>query len=208
MGAVLHFVYDQSSIWSKGTEGLLQEVEQLEGLACELHCVASSLEPGRLYQDAEAYLEHLERRPSSGANSAAQKSDMSAVFEAPPLIAAVLAAQSLDTSKGLDMLRAVQTGLDDHGLHIADVEKLCAIAAEIGLDPQAFATAYASFDLNEHVETTRQLMARCAVNGREALILQLDEQCIVVPHRQFVGASADFREWLRERLDARSKSEQ
>jgi putative protein-disulfide isomerase len=69
--------------------------------------------------------------------------DPTMVLESRPPTAAVLAAQSLDRSKTLPMLRGIQHAHYEQGRRVVEPNVLADIALEVGLDRAEFEAAHA-----------------------------------------------------------------
>ncbi|HUQ52413.1 MAG TPA: DsbA family protein, partial [Gammaproteobacteria bacterium] len=128
------------------------------------------------------------------------------VLESRPVIAAVLAAQSLDPAKALPMLRGIQHAHYERGQHVVREETLRAIAAEIGLDAAAFDAARKSVPVDEHIAASQELMNNVGAQGFPTFVLQIGNDWFAVPHGRFASAPAKFAEWLDSQLRANSRT--
>src|SRR5690606_10474954 len=121
-----------------------------------------------------------------------------------PTIAAVLAAESLEPGRGLDMLRGIQHAHYEDGRHVVRPETLDDIAERLGFDRDAFAAARGSAPVDAHIRETRALMAAVGARGFPTFVLEVAGQRFGVPHQRFASSPAAFAAWLREAIDARS----
>jgi putative protein-disulfide isomerase len=128
------------------------------------------------------------------------------VLESRPVIAAVLAAQALDPSQALPMLRGIQHAHYERGLHVVRKETLRAIAAEIGLDAAEFERRLPSVPVDEHIAESQELMNNVGAQGFPTFVLEIGNDWFAVPHGRFASTPAKFAEWLDAQLRARSRT--
>jgi putative protein-disulfide isomerase len=96
-------------------------------------------EPTRRYiQQADARVGQMSGQPYGEPYLNGLLFDPELVLESRPVIAAVLAAQSLDPTKALPMLRGIQHAHYEHGKHVVREETLRDVADRGRLDPDAF----------------------------------------------------------------------
>lgn len=133
--------------------------------------------------------------------------DSAAVLDSAPPITAVLAADQL-AGRGADMLARVQVAHYQQGRRIAEAEQLQALAVELGLDGEAFATCFAALSgapTQAHIQASRHLLAEVGGGGFPTLVLVQDghggparrERVDVGAH---LGQPEAFERWLRERV--------
>lgn len=127
--------------------------------------------------------------------------DPTLTLESRPTTAAVLAAESIDASKGVAMLCGIQHAHWEHGQKVVEREVLCRIAVEIGLDRAAFEAALDAVDADAHISSTRHLMQQIGAGGFPAFVLEIDGQWFAVPNRQFAADATGFASWLGRMLD-------
>jgi putative protein-disulfide isomerase len=121
-----------------------------------------------------------------------------------PTIAAVLAAQALDSSQCLAMLRAIQHAHYEHGRRVIEDETLCDIAAECGLDRAAFAKALHEVPVDQHIAESRRLMEHVGAQGFPAFMLQIGDDLHPVPHSRFASSPPQFRDWIAAQIKTHS----
>jgi putative protein-disulfide isomerase len=100
--------------------------------------------------------------------------DESTVFDSEPPITAMLAAEQIGGNP-LGLLEALQIAHYQQGRKIADPDELHAIAAENGLDPQAFAQAFAALcgaATHRHIAQSRALLETVGGHGFPTLALE------------------------------------
>jgi putative protein-disulfide isomerase len=140
MNAVLHYIYDPLCGWCYGAEPLVWAASKVDGLALRLHAGGLWPQPTRLpdhmreyIQQADARVGQMSGQPYGEPYLNGLLFDPELVLESRPVIAAVLAAQSLDSSKALPMLRAIQHAHYERGQHVVREATLREIAVELGL---------------------------------------------------------------------------
>ena len=130
--------------------------------------------------------------------------DGGAVFDSEPPIAALLAAEQL-AGRGADLLSRLQTAHYVEGRRIADPGVLGALAADIGLDREAFAATLAATEgaaVRAHIEASRALLHRLGGQGFPTLALEVDGSVRRIDVNAFLGQPQRFADWLRAELPA------
>ena len=211
MSAVLHYIYDPLCGWCYGAEPLVAAARTVEGLELRLHAGGLWPEPTTLPDDMRRYIRaadgrvaELSGQPYGTAYLDGLILDPSLVLHSPPTIAAVLAAESLDPGRGLEMLRAIQHAHYEDGRHVVRPETLCDIAERLGFDRDAFVAALESAPVDAHILETRRLMAAVGATGFPTFVLEVSGQRLGVPHQRFASSPAAFAAWLRDTIDVRS----
>jgi putative protein-disulfide isomerase len=211
MNATLHYVFDPLCGWCYGAEPLAAAAEGVVGLAMQLHAGALWPQPTRppapmrrYIQQADARIAQMSGQPFGAAYLNELLQDPELVLDSRPVIAAVLAAQSLDPSKALPMLRGIQHAHYEQGRHVVAPETLADIAGSVGLDAAAFAAALESVPVDRHIEESREFMNNIGAQGFPTFVLEIDGDWFGVPHGRFAAAPAQFAEWLEAQLRARS----
>ena len=95
-------------------------------------------------------------------------------MDSEPPTTAILAAESLRPGGGLDMIHALQRAHYVDGRRIADMEVLKAIAAELGFDARAFASAFerqSGEATSRHIAESRQFLQRAGGQGFPTFVL-------------------------------------
>ena len=213
MNAVLHYIYDPLCGWCYGAEPLVWAASKVDGLALRLHAGGLWPQPTRLPDHTRRYIAQADARvgqisgqPYGDAYLNGLLFDPDLVLESRPVVAAVLAAQSIDSSKALPMLRGIQHAHYEQGKHVVREDVLSEVAASIGLDGAAFAKAAASVPVDEHIADSRELMNNVGAQGFPTFALQLGDEWCAVPHGRFASAPAKFAEWLDTQLRAHSRT--
>jgi putative protein-disulfide isomerase len=213
MNAVLHYLYDPLCGWCYGAEPLVTAASKVDGLALRLHAGGLWPQPTRLPDHTRRYIAQADARvgqmsgqPYGEAYLNGLLLDPELVLESRPVVAAVLAAQSLDEAKALPMLRGIQHAHYERGQHVVREATLEKVAAEIGLDVAAFDEALKNVPVDEHIAASRELMNNVGAQGFPTFVLQVGDEWVAVPHNRFASNPTGFAEWLEGQLRAHSRT--
>lgn len=213
MNAVLHYIYDPLCGWCYGAEPLVWAAAKVDGLALRMHAGGLWPQPTRLPEHTRRYIAQADARigqmsgqPYGGPYLNGLLFDPELVLESRPVVAAVLAAQSLDATKALPMLRGIQHAHYERGQHVVREATLRAVAAEIGLDVAAFERALETVPVDEHLAASRELMNNVGAQGFPTFVLQIGDDWLAVPHSRFASTPDRFAEWLDTQLRAHSRT--
>lgn len=213
MNAVLHYIYDPLCGWCYGAEPLVWAATKVTGLSLQMHAGGLWPQPTRLpeqtrryIKDADARVGQMSGQPYGDPYLNGLLFDPELVLESRPVITAVLAAQSLDPSKALPMLRGIQHAHYEHGKHVVREETLREVAVEIGLDAGAFAKALKSVAVDAHIAASQELMNNVGAQGFPTFVLQIGNDWFPVPHGRFASTAGKFGEWLDAQLRAHSRT--
>jgi putative protein-disulfide isomerase len=211
MNAVLHYIYDPLCGWCYGAEPLVSAAAKVDGLTLALHAGGLWPQPTRLPAHTREYIKQADARVGQMSGQPYGEPylngllfDPELVLESRPVIAAVLAAQSLDATKALPMLRGIQHAHYEHGQHVVRDETLRAVAVDVGLDADAFAAARAKVPVDEHIAASQELMNNVGAQGFPTFVLQIGTDWFAVPHSRFASAPGKFAEWLDGQMRAHS----
>jgi len=213
MNALLHYIYDPLCGWCYGAEPLVWAASKVDGLALRMHAGGLWPQPTRLPDDTRRYIAQADARVGQISGQPYGEPylngllfDPELVLESRPVIAAVLAAQSLDASKALPMLRGIQHAHYERGQHVVRAATLREIAAEVGLDAAAFEQARNSVAVDAHIAASQELMNNVGAQGFPTFVLQIGDEWLAVPHSRFASAPDAFAEWLEKQLRAHSST--
>lgn len=202
----LHYIHDPLCGWCYGAAPLVKAAREL--LPVQAHGGGMMAGPARRPVTAElrAFVLPHDRRiaqlsgqPFGAAYRDGLLNDTSAVFDSQPPIAAMLAADAV-AGRGLDLLARLQTAHYVEGRRIADRVVLEELAAEVGLDREAFATALRAADgeaVQRHIGQTRALMQRLGVQGFPSFALEDAGGWRRIDIGPFMGRPVEFADWLR-----------
>jgi len=203
MSRTLHYIYDPLCGWCYGATRLVAAAEAAPGIEVALHGGGLWPQPTSLPNDTRQYIKSADARvgamngvPYGDAYLSGLLFDPELMLESRSTTAAVLAAQAMG-GRGLDMLRAIQSGHYVHGKHVVRADVLRELAAGIGLDPDEFATKLAEAPVDRHIAETRSVMGRIGANGFPTFLLEVDGAYAAVPHQQFAGNPEGFVDWLQ-----------
>lgn len=205
---VLHYIYDPLCGWCYGAKPLIDAARgilpvvahgggmmtgaQRQPVSAQLrdyvmpHYLRIAQYTGQPFD--EAYFEGLLR-------------DTTAVFDSAPPTTAVLAAEQLG-GRGLEMLGRLQTAHYVNGRRIADHDVLMAVAVEMGLEADAFRTAYDAMSgevTQAHFKASRQLLSQVGGQGFPTVVLEQSGQYQVIDLGPYLGKPEAFAAWLRQR---------
>ena len=213
MNAVLHYIYDPLCGWCYGAEPLVWAAAKVDGLALRMHAGNLWPQPTRLPDHMRRYIAQADQRVGQMSGQPYGEPylnglllDSELVLESRPVIAAVLAAQSLDASKALPMLRGIQHAHYERGQHVVREATLREVANEVGLDAEAFAGALKAVPVDQHIAASQELMNNVGAQGFPTFVLQIGDDWFAVPHSRFASAPEKFAEWLDSQLRAHSST--
>ena len=209
MSATLHYIYDPLCGWCYGAEPLVWAAAKASDVDLELHGGALWPEPTQLPESTRLYIRQADQRIAqmSGQRFGPDYHnglllDPTMVLESRPPTAAVLAAQSLDRSKTLPMLRGIQHAHYEQGRRVVEPNVLADIALEVGLDRAEFEAAHTLAPVDEHIAETHRLMSLVGAQGFPTFVLQIGEDLYPVPHGRFASQPPQFRDWLEAEVKA------
>ncbi|UZE24114.1 DsbA family protein [Pseudomonas sp. B21-056] len=127
--------------------------------------------------------------------------DEGAVFDSTPPTAAILAAEQLG-GRGLDLLERLQTAHYVEGRRIADETVLLELVQSIGLESEAFQSAFTAVDVEAHIKAGRAMLAKVGGQGFPTLALEQDGLFTRVDIGPWLGKPEAFAEWLKQSLPA------
>ncbi|MFG6486244.1 DsbA family protein [Roseateles sp. BYS78W] len=207
----LHYIHDPLCGWCYGAAPLVKAAR--ERLPVRAHGGGMMAGPARRPVTAELrgfVLPHDQRiaqlsgQPFGAAYRDGLLNDTSAVFDSEPPIAAVLAADAV-AGRGLDLLARLQTAHYVEGRRIANRAVLEELAADIGLDAEAFTAALSATEgdfVQRHIGETRTLMQRLGVRGFPSFVLEQAGSWRSIDIGPFMGQPAAFGEWLQGQVPA------
>lgn len=128
--------------------------------------------------------------------------DQGAVLDSAPPITAILAADEL-AGAGLDMLARLQQAHYVEGRRVAEPAVLKELAAELGLDADAFGGVYERLQgaaTQAHIEQSRALLARIGGHGFPTVALERDGRFTIVDIGPYLGQPDVWSTWLTHQL--------
>jgi len=181
--ATLHYIFDPLCGWCYAAAPLVDAARAVPGLKIELHGGGMMTGPNRraITPEWRSYVIPHDRRiaelsgqPFGVAYFDGLLNDGGAMLDSAPPLTAVLAAQAV-ADRGLDMLNRVQRAHYVEGRRIAELPVLKDLAADIGLAPGNFATAFDELTgetTHRHIAHSRQWLARAGGQGFPTFALE------------------------------------
>lgn len=209
MATTLHYIHDPLCGWCYGAAPLVKVAREL--LAVEAHgggMMAGAARRPVTPELRQFVMPHDLRIAEASGQPFGQNyfegllRDSHAVLDSAPPITAMLAADEL-AGAGLDMLARAQQAHYVAGQRIADVGVLGRLAAELGMDAEAFRRAYERLQgpaTQAHIEQSRALLARVGGRGFPTFALERDGRFTLVDISPFLGRPDDWRAWLPGQL--------
>jgi len=179
----LHYIFDPMCGWCYAAAPLVDAARSVPGLSVEFHGGGMMTGANRRPITAQwrDYVMPHDRRiaeltgqPFGQGYFEGLLRDTGAVMDSEPPTTAVLAAEALRTGGGLDMIHRLQRAHYVEGRRIADMDVLTAVAAELGSDAEAFASAFARLSgeaTAQHIAASRQLLQRAGGQGFPTFVL-------------------------------------
>lgn len=204
----LHYVYDPLCGWCYGAAPLLEAAAGIPGLNIALH--AGGLWLGERRQPMGSALRdyvrpHDERiQALTGQPFGARYFDElllseGLLLDSEPPIRAILAVSALG-GNGLTLLHRIQQTHYRDGLWVGSLNQLSELAAEQGIEPEAFDQTYQQMNLSEHLTQSQGWLRRLGGQGYPTLGLMWGERLIPLPIASFLGDPAAFVGYLVEQF--------
>ncbi|MHA6832001.1 DsbA family protein [Ralstonia pseudosolanacearum] len=211
--AVLHYLYDPFCGWCYAAAPAISTVQALPDLTIQAHGLGmlSGERARRMSAEWRDFVRPHEQRihALSGQSfgpayveGVQQRTDVR--LDSSPPIAAMLAAASL-AGRGIDMLKRLQIAYYQEGRSISDTPVLLELAAEIGLDADAFANVFDTVfreQLETHLAATRAMLHRLQVQGVPTFALERDGALQVLPFNRYLSRPERFKEDVLALLQA------
>ncbi|WP_395316474.1 DsbA family protein [Variovorax sp. UC74_104] len=208
-GATLHYIFDPLCGWCYAAAPLVDAAREVPGLKVEFHGGGMMTGANRRAitpQWRDYVMPHDHRIAEMTGQPFGERyfegllRDTGAVMDSEPPTTAILAAESLRPGGGLDMIHALQRAHYVDGRRIADVEVLKAIAAELGFEAQAFASAFerqSGEATSRHIAESRQFLQRAGGQGFPTFVLvQPDGSAGRVDIGPWLGRAEDWKAQL------------
>lgn len=208
----LHYIYDPLCGWCYAAAPLVEAARSVPGLAIAMHAggMLSGANARRIDARWRDYVMPHDRRiaqvsgqPFGDAYFDGLLRDTTAMMDSIPPITAVLAAQQ-SSGRGLDLLHRLQRAHYVEGRRIADADTLQALAAEIGLDGDAFAATMRQLEgepVARHIEESRRLLSAVGGHGFPTFALERPGQgWTVLDIGPYLGRPAAWRDHLASLL--------
>jgi putative protein-disulfide isomerase len=209
---ILHYIYDPLCGWCYGAKPLVQAAQAVLPVIGHGGGMMSGANRQTVSPQLRNYVMPHDRRiaeytgqPFGEAYFEGLLRDGTAVFDSTPPIAAVLAAEQI-AGRGLELLGRLQTAHYVEGRRIADEAVLLELAAQTGLEPEAFQQAFNAADTDRHIKDSRALLARVGGQGFPTFALEQDGQFTLVDISPWLGKPQAFAQWLSQSFAATESS--
>lgn len=208
-GATLHYIFDSMCGWCYAVAPLIDAARSVPGLKVEFHGGGMMTGANRRaitpqWRDYVMPHDHriaeLTGQPFGEAYFEGLLRDIGAMMDSEPPTTAILAADALRAGGGLDMIHRLQRAHYVEGRRIADVDVLAALAAELGFEGEAFASAFARLSgeaTSRHFAESRQLLQRAGGQGFPTFVLaQADGTASRVDIGPWLGRAEEWKTQL------------
>lgn len=207
----LHYIYDPFCGWCYAASPLLAAAQEISGLQITLH--GGGMMSGANRQQVtpqlrsyvmqhDATIARMTGQPFGNDYFNGLLQDQDAVFDSSPPITAILAANALG-SRGLDLLKRIQSAHYVAGRRIADYRVLQELAAEIGLDSVAFRREFDTVSgaaTERHIAASRQYLQKVGGSGFPTLVLETDGKFELLDFGTWLGNPQGFSQNLKDTL--------
>lgn len=182
-GTTLHYIFDPMCGWCYAAAPLVEAARSVPGLKVAFHAGGMMTGANRraitpqwrdYVMPHDRRIAELTGQPFGEAYFEGLLRDTGAVMDSEPPTTAVLAAEALREGGGLDMIHRLQRAHYVEGRRVADADVLTALAAELGFDAGAFASAVsrlAGEATSRHIAASRQLLQRAGGQGFPTFVL-------------------------------------
>jgi putative protein-disulfide isomerase len=208
----LHYIYDPLCGWCYGAKPLVQAAQAVLPVIAHGGGMMTGANRQTVSPQLRNYVMPHDRRiaeftgqPFGEAYFEGLLRDETAVFDSAPPIAAVLAAEHM-AGRGLQLLGRLQTAHYQEGRRIADEAVLFELANAIGLDPQAFQSAFREADTERHIKESRALLANVGGQGFPTFALEHNGQFTLIDIGPWLGKPEAFAAWLSQSLPAQASA--
>ncbi|MGE8146044.1 DsbA family protein [Pseudomonas frederiksbergensis] len=208
----LHYIYDPLCGWCYGAKPLVQAAQAVLPVIAHGGGMMTGANRQTVSPQLRNYVMPHDRRiaeftgqPFGEAYFEGLLRDETAVFDSAPPIAAVLAAEQI-AGRGLELLGRLQTAHYLEGRRIADEAVLLELANAIGLEPQAFRTAFNEVDTDRHIKESRALLANVGGQGFPTFALEQNGQFTLIDIGPWLGKPEAFAARLAQSLPAQMQS--
>jgi putative protein-disulfide isomerase len=210
---ILHYIFDPLCGWCYGAAPLVEAARGIAGLNIAPHG-GGMMTGGNRQPVTDALRSYVMPHDERIAGLTGQRfgtdyfdgllRDPAAMFDSEPPTTAILGAQAL-AGRGLDLLRRIQHAHYVQGQRVADAAVLRALAVDIGLDADAFDTAYAKAQGAEtaaHIAASRRLLAQVGGTGFPTLALERNGVYTLLEPSRHLGRPEQWKDHLQARMQS------
>jgi putative protein-disulfide isomerase len=195
---ILHYIHDPLCGWCYAAEPMVRAAADA-GVSLVLHGGALWDPATRSDAAKRSYIRASDQRIATLTGQVFGAAYLDGLLANPetvwwsrPTIAAVLAAEALDTRSGLAMISAIQHAHYVDGLRVVDTDVLVAAAIAIGLDGQRFADLVDAAPVDRHIAETRTLMQGWSLRGYPSFLIEQRGALARISHEEFYGRPEAF----------------
>lgn len=205
----LHYIHDPLCGWCYGAAPLLRAARELVSVTAHGGGMMTGGNRQTVSPQLRGFVVPHDRRiaqltgqPFGAAYTDGLLRDTTAVLDSAPPTTAMLAAEQL-AGRGLDLLARLQTAHYVEGRRVADAEVLADLAAEIGLDREAFGARFAQLSGEPtltHIAESRALLSRVGGAGFPTFVLERNGSMQTIDIGPHLGQPDTWRSWLSQEL--------
>jgi putative protein-disulfide isomerase len=207
--AVLHYIYDPLCGWCYGAAPLVRAAREVVTVRAHGGGMMTGSRRQQVSPQLRDYVIPHDRRiaqltgqPFGDAYFEGLLRNHEAVFDSEPPIAAVLAADTI-ADRGLDLLARIQAAHYVEGRRIAEAPVLSELAEEIGLEKDAFTTAFDAMTggfMQAHFNESRALLAKAGGSGFPTFALERDGRLSPLDAAGYSGQPDAWRDFLTSQI--------
>lgn len=207
--STLHYIYDPLCGWCYGAAPLVAAAREILVVQAHGGGMMTGANRQQVTPQLRAYVKQHDARiaqltgqPFGPAYADSLLHASGVLLDSEPPTAAILAAEAI-AGRGLDMLAQLQIAHYVEGRRIAEPATLSEVAAELGLDAETFATAFAQQSgaaVERHIEETRHLMEEVGARGFPSFVLETDGVLQSIDIGGYLGQPQAFQDWLRSQV--------
>lgn len=209
--ATLHYIHDPLCGWCYGAAPLLKVAREVLPVAAHGGGMMAGANRQPVTPRLREFVMPHDRRiaqlsgqPFGEGYTEGLLRDSGAVFDSEPPITAMLAAEQV-AGRGLDLLSRMQQAHYVEGRRIAEPDVLAALAAEIGIDREAFEAAFAQLagaPTQAHITESRALLGRVGGSGFPTFALELRGRWDTLDIGPYLGNAEGWRARLQQEIGA------
>jgi putative protein-disulfide isomerase len=207
--AVLHYIYDPLCGWCYAAAPLVRAAREVMAVRAHGGGMMTGSRRQQVSPQLRDYVIPHDRRiaeltgqPFGEAYFDGLLRDKGAIYDSEPPIAAVLAADAI-ANRGLDLLARIQTAHYVDGRRIAEISVLIELAAETGLEKQAFTATIEAMSgerTQAHINESRALLAKAGGGGFPTFVLERDGHLSLLDGAGFYGRPDAWRDYLASQV--------
>jgi putative protein-disulfide isomerase len=213
---ILHYIYDPFCGWCYAAAPLVKVARELLPMTAHAGGMMAGNRRQRVTPQLRNFvmphdlrIAQMTGQPFGDAYFEGLLRDEGAVFDSEPPITAMLAAKQL-AHRDLDLLARMQAAHFVEGRRIAQPDVLAELAVDVGLEHAAFIAIFAQLSgaaTQQHIEQSRQLLARVGGSGFPTLVMEQNDQLTVLNMSAYLGKPDQWRHALQTLTDSHAVDE-